>query len=130
MTLFKTPSSENETSNPPLLDYEDNRPSKRAETRKSGQGKALDPHSNSKVLRQAQDVAQQLPKSPSKMSIELPPSATSAPRKAKYDYSTNAASPFPSWPAPTRKEVEKVFQLLEEKHGKIEMEQSKPSLGL
>ncbi|KAH6716240.1 hypothetical protein BKA61DRAFT_631668 [Leptodontidium sp. MPI-SDFR-AT-0119] len=57
-------------------------------------------------------------------------SASKSPKRAKYDFSANATSPFPTWLALSLIDVQTVFRLLEDKHGKIEMSQSKPSLGL
>ncbi|KAL3428262.1 HhH-GPD family base excision DNA repair protein [Phlyctema vagabunda] len=48
----------------------------------------------------------------------------------KYDYSTTASSPYPDWAHPSPSEVEVVFNLLEKKHGKIEISRTKPSLML
>ncbi|KAH9204379.1 DNA glycosylase, partial [Leptodontidium sp. 2 PMI_412] len=53
-----------------------------------------------------------------------------SPKRAKYDFSANATSPFPTCLALSLKDVQTVFRLLEDKHGKIEMSQSKPFLGL
>lgn len=101
-------------------DFEEKRPAKRA--KRSKLGGALTLSQNTKKL--AQEVT--LSKASTKNSV--PPSTS--PKKAKYDYSANAISPFPDWPAPTLKEVQAVFQLLEDKHGRIEISQSKPSLML
>ena len=100
-------------------DFEEKRPPKRA--KRSG---ALESSQNAK--RPAQDIT--VPKGSAKISGQ--PSASRRTKTAKYDFSANAASLFPNWPAPTLKQVQKVFQLLEDKHGKIEISQAKPSLML
>ena len=103
-------------------DFEGNRRPKRA--RKPKRSRNLENDPKTKLL--AQDS-----KSPTKSTKRSVPSPSGkSPKMAKHDYSANAVSPFPNWKAPSQKAVETVFQLLEDKHCKIGISQSKPSLGL
>ncbi|KAF7939409.1 uncharacterized protein EAE97_007489 [Botrytis byssoidea] len=103
-------------------DFDDKRLSKRP--KRSNQARA----SRSAIITQQAQVV--LMSEDSKRLSATVPATSKTPQKSKYDYSSNALSPFPNWPAPTPEMVEMVFRLLEDKHGKIEISQSKPSLGL
>lgn len=118
----ETPASSSSEQSSDSSDFEESRPKKRA--RKSTEGRVLKSSRNTKG-----DNLGVVSIKDSTIS-SVPSLARKSPKKAKYDFSTDAGSPFPNWPAPTVKEIQVVFKLLEDKHGKIEMSQARPSLGL